>query len=67
MAKRTTRNKIRWQVQNALDDIHRCQDHLGQAAALANNRSEIIDNSLPAIMTSLELTRGALESFYESI
>lgn len=67
MAKRTTRNKIRWQVQNALDDLHRCQNHLGQAAALADNRSEVIDKSLPAIMASLELTRSALDSFYESI
>jgi len=65
MAKRTTRNKIRWEVSNALTDLHHLQDHLGQAAALANERSEVINDSLPAIMTTLDLVDKSLWAFYD--
>jgi len=74
MAKRTTRNKIRWQVKNAQEDLskaiqalHDCQDHLTQAAGLANDQSEYINSGLPVIITTLDMAETTLRRFYEGL
>lgn len=65
MAQRTTRNKIRWQVQSAIQDMRHLMDHLTQAAALAEDRSVVIDDNLSAIMASLDYVDKALKEFYK--
>jgi hypothetical protein len=65
MAQRTTRNKIRWQVQSAIQDMRHLMDHLTQAAALAEDRSAVIDDNLSAIMASLDYVDKALKEFYK--
>lgn len=59
MAKRSTRNKIRWQADAAYDMLRKAQNHMGQLAALADERSRYIDDNLPVFMAALdELIKG---------
>ena len=67
MAQRSTRNKIRWQVDQALVDLRTAQIHLLQLAALAEDRSPVIDEFLPVITASLETVIDAVDAFGEKL
>ena len=64
---RSTRNKIRFQGREALDDLKRAQNHLGQLAALAGDTSGYIDDNLPVIMTGLALVITIVDKFNEGL
>ncbi len=65
--KRSTRNKLRFQMGEALKNIREGQNHLGLIAALADDRSDYIDDNLPIIMATLEATIEALEAFDQGL
>jgi len=67
MAKRSTRNKVRFQSLAAMKDLKAAQNHLAQLAALANDQSSYIDEHLPVIMAALEMVQKALEQFDERL
>jgi len=55
MAVRSTRNKIKFQLNSSLTDMEGAQAHLIRAAALCKSQSEFLENSLSDIILSLEL------------
>ncbi len=67
MAKRSTRNKIRFQLDAALEDIRKGQNHLGLIAALADDQSGYIDSYLPSIMAALETVIDAIDGFGDGL
>jgi len=67
MATRSTRNKVRFQAFSALADMKRAETHLGQLAALAEERSDYIDTSLPPIMAGLHILIETLDKFNEGL
>jgi len=67
MAKRTTRNKIRFQVNSAYADLTSAQGHLIAAAALADDRSDYMNNELPLIVASLDAVITVVGQFEEGL
>ncbi len=67
MNKRSTRNKLRFQLEAALVEIRKGQNHLGLIAALADDRSKYIDDNLPIIMAALETVIDAIDKFSEGL
>lgn len=63
MANRTTRNKIRLQAQNAMNCLVKAQSHMTQLAALADERSDIINDTLPSILAATEIVVKTFERF----
>ncbi len=51
----------------ALDDLNNGLNHLGLIAALADDRSDYIDKSLPIIMATLLSLIEALEVFDQGL
>jgi hypothetical protein len=74
MANRSTRNKIRFQVFAAngymkevkllMDKVN---DRLAYAAALADERSDFINENLPPIMNVVDELSKAIKRFYEGL
>ncbi len=54
-------------MREALAYIRQGQNHLGLIAALADDRSDYIDDNLPIIMATLEATIEALEAFDQGL
>jgi len=67
MAKRSTRNKIRFQADAALENLRKGQHHLGLIAALADDQSGYIDEHLPIIMATLEAVIVAVDTFSDKL
>lgn len=67
MAQRSTRNKIRFQADAAHDDLYKAQTHLTQMAALADERSDFINEWLPDMIASVDATLGALTIVREKL
>ncbi len=64
MAQRSTRNKIRFQVDSARADLEKAQDHFATAAGLADGKHPTIEKDLPMIMAALQLVIEATDKFY---
>jgi len=67
MSKRSTRNKLRFQLEAGLGELRKGQIHLGQLAALADDRSDYIDKHLPIIMAALESVIEAVDAFGDGL
>ena len=67
MNKRSTRNKIRFQLEAALVEIRKGQNHLGLIAALADDQSDYIDKNLPILMAALESVIEAIDVFGDKL
>ena len=67
MTQRSSRNKIRFQITSAFTDLSQAQDHLVQAAALADERSDYINEHLPVIIGGLQSLLAVLEKFEQGI
>ena len=67
MAQRSTRNKIRFQAQAAFTDLSHAQIHLTQIAALADERSDFINEWLPDMIASVDAVIGALDIVSEKL
>ena len=64
---RTTRNKIRHQSVKAWEKAKETQEHLLGIAALADDRSEYINDNFPPIVAAHEMIMNALEKFFEGL
>jgi len=60
---RSTRSKVRWQIEKAADQLTRCMEHLARADAMAAGRSTPIENYLPQLVVMLEEVRKVLLGF----
>lgn len=67
MASRSTRNKVQFQAFSAHADLRRAENHLGQLAGIANDRSGYIDANLPEIMAALRFVMETLDKFNEGL
>lgn len=67
MTKVTTRDKLKWQAKQGYEDLLRCQTHLTQLAAIADNRSDYINRHLPGIIALTEVMLVTLDKFTEGL
>ncbi len=67
VASRSTRNKIRFQAKSARDDLRHAMDHMIELAALADDNSGYINETLPPIITTLELVIKTYDQFKEGL
>jgi len=67
MAERSTRNKIRWQAQKAIEKAEKIMQHLQYIDELAEKRSGYINNSLPQIVYLTQMYIDTLKSFREGL
>ena len=67
MAKRSTRNKLRYQAEQCIKKTKGIQQHLQYIDTLAQNRSEMINRSLPGLVEMSELLLDTLKTFREAL
>ena len=63
MACRSTRNRLRCQCTQAVTNLRKAQRNLVQVAAIADDRSEVINENLPGLIACLEPLIEATEKF----
>ena len=63
MAKRSTRNKLKWQGDKAINQVERLQQHLKNIDDLAAGASEMVNKSLPGLVEMSELMLTTLRAF----
>jgi len=67
MAERSTRNKIRWQAQKAIEKAEKIMQHLQYIDELAEKRSGYINNSLPPVVYLTQTYIDVLKKFREGL
>jgi len=67
MSFKKTRDRLKWQACHAIADLMRAENHLGQIAGIASDRSDYINESLPEIMAALRVVLDALRKFNEGL
>lgn len=65
MASRSTRNKIRYQAEKAINHVDIATENLAKMDAMANERSPFINDNLPPIIAMLELLKKTIEQLRE--
>lgn len=63
MAQRSTRNKLKWQGDKAINTIEKLQRHLKNIDDLAGGGSKMINQSLPGLVEMSELMLTTLRAF----
>ena len=67
MAKRSTRNKLKWQGDQGIKKVTQLQQHLKNIDDLAQGRSEMVNRSLPGLVEMSELLLDTLKTFREAL
>lgn len=63
MTKRSVRNKLRFQVQKAIEHQDRSLEHLITMDAIADDRSGFITDVLPSVVTAVSKVQEILKTF----
>ena len=64
---RSTRNKLRWQVEKAVGDIDRAIEHLARLDAMQGGQSDYINKHMPSLVVLLEGVKDPLNQFREGL
>lgn len=67
MAQRSTRNKLKWQGDKAINQVVRLQQHLKNIHDLAGEGSDMINKSLPGLVEMSELMLTTLRAFRSAL
>lgn len=67
MAKRSTRNKMRFQAKKAIEDIDRAMEHLAKLDILQADRSPHVNNTLPSIVAGAETLKVLITRFRDTL
>jgi len=67
MAVRSTRNKLKFQGAAAYADLFNAQSHMVNMAALADDRSDYINQYLPPLMAGVEMLIKSMQQFNEEL
>lgn len=67
MARRTTRNKVRWQAKGAHESLVTAQSHMLSLAVLADGQSKYVDDHLPGLVAGLEALIQTWEKFSDGL
>lgn len=67
MARRNTRNKIRWHADKAVNNIDRAIEQLQKLDLLAAGRSDEVERRLPKLVVILESVRQLLMRWRNSL
>lgn len=67
MASRSTRNKVRWQAQKAIDHAEKILEHLKYLDELAEDRSDYICVALPVVVVGVTRLKESLEVFKDGL
>lgn len=63
MAKRSVRNKLRWQVEKAIEYQQRCLEHLATLDVLCDDRSQFVKDALPSVVQAVSKVQEILRTF----
>lgn len=64
---RSTRTKIKEEALRLVMDIEKMQERLQKIDGLAQGRSEVVTQTLPGLVLTLETVKPLLERFHESL
>jgi len=64
---RSTRNKLRWQVERAVGDIDLAVEHLAKMDAIAEEQSDYINQHVPGLVVLLEEVKNTLNRFRDGL
>ena len=67
MTGRSTRNKLRWQVEKAVDCQDRSLEHLARLDGIADAQSDYINEFMPGLVILLEEVKKTLFRFREGL
>lgn len=67
MTARSTRNKLRWQVERAVGCIDRSVEHLARLDAIAEEQSDYINKQMPALIVMMDGVKDVLNRFREGL
>ena len=67
MTHRSTRNKLRWQVEKAVGNIDMAVEHMAKMDAIAEERSDYINQHVPGLVVLLEEVKKTLFRFREGL
>lgn len=67
MAGRSTRNKIRGQVEQAIKKMDDCMGHLQACEAMADEKSTFINEHLPGIVVGVQGLQHVLKQYYDML
>ena len=67
MTGRSTRNKLRWQVERAVGDIGLAIEHLAKMDAIAEEKSDYINKHVPGLVVLLSEVQDTLNRFREGL
>ncbi len=67
MTSRSTRNKMRAQVEKAMGNVDRATEHLARLDAIGEGRSNYINSFMPKMVFMLEEVKKTLGSFREGL
>ena len=67
MTGRSTRNKLRWQVEKAVGCLDRAVEHLARLDAIAEEQSDYINHQMPAIVFMMDGVKNVLNRFREGL
>ena len=67
MAKRSTRNKLRWQADKAAEYMDKALEHLQAIDRMADSRSTFISTNLPQLASMIENIRLILLRFRDGM
>ena len=60
---RSDRNKVRFNVEQAINDLERAEEHLARLDIIADGRSTFIDEQLPRLVLLLDGVKQVLVKF----
>lgn len=64
---RSTRNKMRFQMDKVIDHLNRTFKHFQYLEELAEGRSPFIDGNLPIVVAAVSELREGIKRFRESL
>lgn len=67
MSKRSTRNKIKWQVNQCLKHLDQAMDDLKASTEMADGGSKFINDHVPGIIVMIEGMRVVIEQYQDML
>lgn len=67
MTTRSTRNKLRHQIERVLNDLDRCLGHLKFLSDLSEGQSDYIETHLPGLVFMVEGIKSVMKKFREGL
>jgi len=64
---RSTRNKLKWQVEKSMGCVDRATEHLARLDLIAGEQSDYINKHVPRLVVMLEAAKTIFSEFREGL